>query len=351
MFFLKKILPLILLVLGIIFSSSDEYRIFHDHLQQYKEESLTFTEKKEQFSVSDIDTSSGHTLLITQKDAVLESLVLAIEQAKEHVYIQVYILTEKRLISALKDAYIRGVDVRIILEGNVFWNPRINISTKTQLENTGIPVAYADNTKYRFTHTKMMLIDGRYILATGNYSHSSFTENREFFVVGADTSLFETLKTLFFADFSKEPFFWYHPLLVFSPLDARYKITTLLESATTSIDMYAQTLSDPDIQAILVKKHQQWVRVRILLGNRKKVSSNASDFSFFETAGIPIADPSTPYIHAKSIIIDNKRAYIGSQNFTQNSLDNNREIGILLSEHEITPLREAFETDFKNAWK
>lgn len=36
-------------------------------------------------------------------------------------------------------------------------------------------------------------------------------------------------------------------------------------------------------------------------------------------------------LHAKAILIDKQKAFIGSFNFTKNALENNREMGIFLS--------------------
>jgi phosphatidylserine/phosphatidylglycerophosphate/cardiolipin synthase-like enzyme len=41
-----------------------------------------------------------------------------------------------------------------------------------------------------------------------------------------------------------------------------------------------------------------------------------------------------PYLHAKVMIQDQKNIYIGSHNFTTNALENNREIGLFLSENQ-----------------
>lgn len=38
-----------------------------------------------------------------------------------------------------------------------------------------------------------------------------------------------------------------------------------------------------------------------------------------------------PYLHGKIIVIDNKKIWLGSQNLTKNSLENNREVGIILT--------------------
>jgi cardiolipin synthase A/B len=38
-----------------------------------------------------------------------------------------------------------------------------------------------------------------------------------------------------------------------------------------------------------------------------------------------------PYLHGKIIIIDNQKVFLGSQNLTKNSLENNREVGIIFA--------------------
>jgi phosphatidylserine/phosphatidylglycerophosphate/cardiolipin synthase-like enzyme len=38
-----------------------------------------------------------------------------------------------------------------------------------------------------------------------------------------------------------------------------------------------------------------------------------------------------PYLHGKIIMIDKEKIFLGSQNLTKNSLENNREVGIILT--------------------
>ena len=56
---------------------------------------------------------------------------------------------------------------------------------------------------------------------------------------------------------------------------------------------------------------------------------------------------STPYIHAKAIVADGVLAYVGSANFTANSLDSNRELGLIVSaQSEIDKVAATINTDF-----
>jgi phosphatidylserine/phosphatidylglycerophosphate/cardiolipin synthase-like enzyme len=55
----------------------------------------------------------------------------------------------------------------------------------------------------------------------------------------------------------------------------------------------------------------------------------------------------TPYIHAKLIVADGARAFVGSQNLSTASLDSNRELGILISDPAILQvLAETFAQDW-----
>jgi phosphatidylserine/phosphatidylglycerophosphate/cardiolipin synthase-like enzyme len=40
------------------------------------------------------------------------------------------------------------------------------------------------------------------------------------------------------------------------------------------------------------------------------------------------------YNHDKMVIVDNQKMLIGSMNFSQNALDNNREIGIIVTDQK-----------------
>ena len=54
-----------------------------------------------------------------------------------------------------------------------------------------------------------------------------------------------------------------------------------------------------------------------------------------------------PNVHAKTVIADGQRAFVGSQNLTATSLDRNREVGILIDDPAaIQRLQQVFEADW-----
>lgn len=163
-----------------------------------------------------------------------------IDSAKKQVLVEVYILTEKRIIQALQNAKKRGVNVRVILEKNVFGGTNINAKTLKTLESAGVLVTYDNSKLYNFVHTKLLVIDDTYIITTGNLSYSSFIYNREFYVFGTDGADLQTLENIFSADFEGREISASTTNLVISPINSRKKIETLLISAKKDIFLYAE---------------------------------------------------------------------------------------------------------------
>ena len=59
------------------------------------------------------------------------------------------------------------------------------------------------------------------------------------------------------------------------------------------------------------------------------------------------ASPEIPYVHAKVIVVDKKTTFLGSENFSMNSLLNARELGIIFKDTEIqTRINSLYESDW-----
>ncbi len=225
--FLKKTSLLFVLPLFFLASCTNEYIEFHKQKQVLQTEKQNTETALRDFSVSDIEDREVE-ILTTPDKKILDRLVSMINGTKQAVYIEVYILTEKRIIQALKDAKKRGVDVRVVLEKNVFGATSINSSTFKTLQSVDIEVTYDNSKLYNFVHTKLLLIDDTYVITTGNLSYASFTTNREFYVIGKNEADFKVLRNIFLADFELKEIFESTTNLVISPINSRKKIETLL---------------------------------------------------------------------------------------------------------------------------
>jgi len=220
-------------------SCTNEYWQFHEQKTKLTEQKQETTQTLQDFSVDKIEPRSVK-ILTTPDKKVLDRIVSMIDGAKQQVLVEVYILTEKRIIQALKDAKKRGVDVRVVLEKNVFGGTTINTKTFKTLQTAGVSVTYDNSKLYNFVHTKLLIIDNTYIITTGNLSYSSFVYNREFYVIGTDGADLQTLQNIFSADFEGREISESTNNLVVSPINSRKKIETLLTSAHKDIFLYAE---------------------------------------------------------------------------------------------------------------
>lgn len=344
---MKKIFVGLFLFFCLI-SCQNNYEKFHDEKNIQNQETQEIQKSLSGFSLSQIQTLSGVFIHPTPDTKFLETLVDKIDKSQKKVYVEVYIFTEKRLREALIRAHKRGVDVKVLLEKNVYMAPQLNKEAFSLFQKAGINVSYGDSEDYSLNHTKMMFIDDEFFVSTWNYSYSTFKYNREFFIYGTNWDLYQTLEKIFEADFSGNKKNVYHSNLVLSPFYSRFKMEYLITHAQKKLEIYAHNFWDKNMEKIIIEAKKRWVEVDMIFPSDKKVDSNKEEIARLREQGIQIVQSSKPEIHAKVIIADEKYAYVGSINFSAPSMDQNREIGILLSNPELLEiLRKTFLADKK----
>ncbi len=103
--------------------------------------------------------------------------------------------------------------------------------------------------------------------------------------------------------------------------------------------IYVQTLDDEHILSLLQKLSLAKKNIKICTADNE-----TNHLRMVEFPNISWKMIRKPYLHAKIIIIDHSRVFIGSHNLTTNAIENNREIGILLDHrHDII---NDIESDF-----
>lgn len=282
-------------------------------------------------------TAQGISLFV-EPEAGLEPVTSAIDGAKTQIDLQMYLLSNDAIVEALIRAAGRGVKVRVMLEPNPF-NPQnpaeplpINQKTALKLRGTGVLLAWSDPA-FRFTHSKLMIIDraAAYIM-TLNFSKSGTTKNREFAAIDTDPADVRDLNRLFDADWGHLAYVPRARRLVVSPANAKEKLTNLIAGARKSLTIYDEILYDTNTQDLLGAKAKEGVAVKVLMGDPATVPDNAIAAERMKRMGVAVRYVDLPVVHAKMIVADDARAYIGSVNLTTNSLLKNREVGILLDD-------------------
>jgi phosphatidylserine/phosphatidylglycerophosphate/cardiolipin synthase-like enzyme len=139
--------------------------------------------------------------------------------------------------------------------------------------------------------------------------------------VGTAAAIFET-------DWTRGPEPDPAPLVV-SPTNARAQLLNLIRSATVSLDVYAEVLADREVLAALADAATRGVTVRLIVSPSP---DNADARAALAAAGVQVRLSKALYVHAKLIVADASRAFVGSQNFSATSLDQNRELGIIIDD-------------------
>ncbi len=343
---MKKLISLFLLFF--LFSCSNNYTNFHENKSDFLSENTALKENLDSFSLEKIRNYESIEMNSTPDKKLLKEIIRKIDEAKSRIFVEVYIFTEKDLQKALIRAKKRWVEVKVIMEKNVYKAPNLNKKTYDNFIKNDIDVVWASSTNFALTHTKMMIIDDEQIISTGNYSYSTFSKNREFFMFVKDEKLLKNLISIFKIDFEYKKEIIYDDNLVLSPYYTREKFDILLSSAKKSIKMYIQNFSDKKILDLLIKKQKEWIDIEIIMPDLKYIASNKDEIEDLKNAGIRYKLLKSPNIHAKSILIDDKYLYLWSINFSEYSIDKNREIWLILKEQKIiSKFSEFFEIDFK----
>jgi len=300
------------------------------------------------------DTAGTDGVVVTVEpdgSGVAEPLLAAIEGARSAVHVEMYLLTSDAYLQALESLHARGIEVRVVL--NRVFPPGTSAATTNaasyeRLLTDGIDVRWAPTTTGfdGYTHAKTVVIDpgspaGAAWILTMNLDASAPRDNREYLARDTRPADVAEAEAIFEADFEDESITPTGALVVApSPQDsAAAALLGLVESATTTLDLEAEELTRAGVEApifdALVEKAAAGVRVRVVLEESTAASQRAA-VAALESAGAEIVGSTRGagglYIHAKAIVADGARAFVGSENLSGGSLGYNREIGVLFSD-------------------
>ncbi len=283
-------------------------------------------------------------------------VVNAIKSATKTVDVEVYELADSTVINALIAAQKAGKAVRVILNLNFPSGGNQNAATYKQLQAAGIAVHYA-NPAYRYTHEKSIIVDAglasqQALIMTLNLAPGYLGEpdpqgqSLNFGIIDSNAADVAQIQAIFNADWNSTPYTT-PPTngLVVSPINARAALLQQINGATKSLHIFAQEFEDTQIVNATVAAAKRGVEVKGLLANN--ISGNTPNAKKVQAAGGQMRFLTVPYQHAKATITDAARVYIGSVNYTSNSLDNNRELGIITPQSDIAA---QMEIEFAKFW-
>lgn len=325
-----------------------------------------------------------------------EEILSCIQDAEEIIRISMYTFDNTKIASALKHALDRGVEVRILMEGQPAGGIDNNeVQTLTSLWKSGADIkmiASKDSYKrYQYVHTKYAIIDNdTTVITSENWTNSAFKDNRGWGVTIMNEECAEYLSSIFDLDFKDmgdlTDFRNLYPTalpLLMEPYEPKeydiqsykadvspvlcpdYSRSTLKEFIRSSTyRMYSQQLN---VQYSWIEEEDnplQWMRelgrsgvnTRILVDvtydspNDKDCKDGYglfNEYMYDDSVEVRYeTSKSFGLAHNKGMVSDD-RVWIGSMNWTDNSIDENRELSVIIDSDDIT---EFFLKRFLSDW-
>ena len=139
--------------------------------------------------------------------------------------------------------------------------------------------------------------------------------------------------------------------LVVLPDDSAKPILDAINHAEKSLRVKMFVFSDPHILEAVLNAHHRGVKVRIMLNPTRRSGEKENDDTrkTLSDAGIEVLDSNPAYdlTHEKSMIVDDKTAWIMSLNWQTKNLTETRDYAVVTPHpHEVNEIVQCFEADW-----
>ncbi len=283
-----------------------------------------------------------------EPDANQHPVLSALASAKKSIFMEMYLLIDNDIIDGLKQARGRGVDVRVLLEGQPVGGGPGNQPAISELQKANIAVRMS-NPAYRLTDAKFIVLDEKTaLIMTLDQTRQAFTTNREFGIIDSIPEDVAEIISVFQADWSHNSPVLSNPNLVWSPINARERLLAFIDQANQTLDIEAEMMQDDEIEAHLILAVRRGVAVRLVMSpSQSGPDPNAPSQQKLKQGGVKMRVLRVPHIDANMMVADKRRGFIGSQNFTRPALDLTRGLGILITDPRIV---EGLAATFLSDW-
>ena len=276
-----------------------------------------------------------------------------IDHARHSVDVTMYEFSDSTAEQDLAAASKRGVHVEVILDHQ---EQSENQGAYDYFREHGIKVVWS-SPAYHYTHQKTVIVDGsEAVIMTANLTSQYYATSRDFLAVDTSKPDVAAITAVFDADFAHRSVTPGDGSgdLVWSPTDSQRKLLDLINGARKSLRIYSEEMGDTTMEDALIDAARRGVDVQVCGENESGEYDSA--FAKLARAGVHISYYSSStgfYIHGKVVEADygtsNAAAFIGSENFSSTSLNQNRELGLTTSSPAaLSAIASAFGGDFQH---
>jgi len=267
----------------------------------------------------------------------------ALTTAQGKIRVEIYEMGYGGILDQLTAKAQSGVTVQIIFDQS---EKSVNQKYYDQLAAAGAQVAWSDP-KFTYQHAKFFVVDEQVaVISTGNFSKQySIDLERNFVATDSDPADVADLIALFDADWAGAQPAMDCTRMLISPINSRSRILDVIASAKSTLTIDSMQFADTNVRAAVAARVQAGVAVRAMIADSGWITANAAAAQYLKSLGVEVKW--IPHLHTKVLVADGVRAYMGSENLSQTSLDHNREVGVEVDDaSSIAPLAATFEKDW-----
>ncbi|WP_290817136.1 phospholipase D-like domain-containing protein [Halovivax sp.] len=320
----------------------------------------------------------------------------AIAGAEERIRVAGYTFTDEEIAAELEAALDRGVEVEVLVEaGPVGGIPEETEPLLSELEGSGATVRAigGEGARYGFHHPKYAVIDDAVLVTSENWKPAGVggASSRGWGVIVDDADLAAELATVFDADadgpdttnwsaFRQRTTFVEEDAaagsfergrdaetvtaeraeLLVAPDNAEDRLRELIEGAEDSLRIVQVRIDGPDFVLLdaALEAARDGAEVRILLDDswyvaeeNRALADRLDSIAEREELSLEVrlAEGGSRFekVHAKGIVVDEETAVVGSLNWNDQSLRENREVALVLHGDDVgTYYADAFDADW-----
>lgn len=295
-------------------------------------------------------TSTATWSLVIEPGEGMQPIYSLMSSARHQLDMTMYELADPQAVHILEADAARGVTVRVLLDED-YSGASVNEAAFSELRSHRVQVRWAPSGT--IFHQKTITVDDhRSAIMTLNLTSEYYSTTRDFAVITTDPADVAAIEQVFRSDWADTGPPQSGPKgtnLVWSP-GAEEPIIALIQSARYSLLVENEEMDDSAIVTALDDAAGRGVEVRVVMTYS---SSWASELAELADAGVDVrtySPDASLYIHAKVVVVDGRVAFVGSQNFSESSLDYNRELGLITDDLSIVrPIARTVTSDFEGA--
>ena len=139
--------------------------------------------------------------------------------------------------------------------------------------------------------------------------------------------------------------------LIVLPDDSSQPLVNAIAEASHSLRIKMFVFSDPTLLQAVIAAQKRGVKVRVMLNSSRRSGKdeNEESSSLLRAAGIEVlaGNPAFDLTHEKSMVVDDRTAYIMSLNWQLKNLAETRDYAVVTShKHEVDEVMECFDADW-----